>query len=114
MGGGTDGGSIRSSWRYFDVSKSSMQQSAVVMLPTLIKPLGSTRIYNTFDMINGVVAMGTIGALGVDGEGLVMANDGNIYTWNEGMAAEGLTPELMVQMNLIEITEEEFLTKTFE
>ena len=36
------------------------------------------------------------------------------YTSNEGMALEGMTPETMAQVGVIEITEDEFLNKTFE
>lgn len=114
VGGGTDGGGIRSSWRYFDVSKSPMQPTAIAIYPTLIKPLGSTEIKYITAIINDDEMSRSIGALGVDGDGILAVLDGVVYTWNEAMAMEGMTPETMAQMNVIEITEEEFLTKTFE
>lgn len=112
VGGGTDGGSIRSSWRYFDVSKSPMQPTAITLFPILVKPLGSTEIGHITNLTQE--NWSKIGALGVDGDGIFAVLDGVVYTWNEVMAMEGMTPEAMVQMNVVEITEEEFLTKTFE
>ena len=111
VGGGTDGG-VRSSWRYFDVSNSPMQPQAGMLLPTIVKLLGATN----FSYILGVSSedLLKIGAIGVDGDGLIAQMDGVTYTWNEAMAMEGMTPEAMAQMNVIEITEDEFLNKTFE
>lgn len=108
--GGESG--VRSSWRYFDVSKSPMQPTAISLFPLLVKPLGSTEIGHIANLTQE--NWSKIGALGVDGDGIILVVQGTIYTWNEAMAAEGLTPEAMEQMNIIEISEEEFLNKTFE
>lgn len=89
-----------------------MQPTAIAIYPTLIKPLGSTEIGHIANLTQEYWSK--IGALGVDGDGILAVLDGVVYTWNEAMAMEGMTPETMAQMNVIEITEEEFLTKTFE
>lgn len=91
-----------------------MQPGVVTLSPALIKLLGSTEIKHITAIINDGEALSSIGAFGVDGDGILGVLDGVVYTWNEAMAMEGMTPETMVQMNVIEITEEEFLTKTFE
>jgi hypothetical protein len=113
VGGGTDGGSVRSSWRYFDVSKSPMQSQVFGLRPTLIKHIGSTEIKHIIGTLDNDGLMSSIGAFGVDGDGIMFVVQGTIYTWNEAMALEGMTPEAMAQMNVLEITEEEFLNNTF-
>lgn len=61
----------------------------------------------------GIDQWAEVKAIGVDGDGLATIINKQPYTWNEAMALEGLTPEVMAQMNVIEITEEEFLNNTF-
>jgi hypothetical protein len=112
--GGDAPSGVRSSWRYFDVSKSPMQSQVFGLFPTLIKPIGSTEIKHIIVTLGNDELMSSIGAFGVDGDGIMLVVQGTIYTWNEAMAVEGMTPEAMEQMNVIEITEEEFLNKTFE
>jgi hypothetical protein len=91
-----------------------MQSQVFGLHPTLIKPIGSTEIKHIIETLGNDELISSIGAFGVDGDGIMLVVQGTIYTWNEVMAAEGMTPEAMEQMNVIEITEEEFLTKTFE
>lgn len=94
------------------MSKSPMQPTAITMFPLLVKLIGSTEIGHIANLPQE--NWSKIGAFGVDGDGIIVYVQGTIYTWNEAIAIEGMTPEAMVQMNIIEITEEEFLTKTFE
>jgi hypothetical protein len=91
-----------------------MQSQVFGLHPTLIKPLGSTEIKHIIQTFGDDELMSSIGAFGVDGDGILAVVQGTVYTWNEAMAMEGMTPEAMAQMNVIEITEDEFLNKTFE
>lgn len=50
-----------------------------------------------------------VSAVGVDAEATISIQ-GMTLTWAEAMAAEGLTPEVMAQVGIVEITEEEFYT----
>lgn len=80
-------------------------------MPTLVKILNSTEWGLTVGLSSD--KYGEIGAIGVDGDTLVVTVGDTTYTWNEAMALEGMTPEAMAQRNVIEITEEEFLNNTF-
>lgn len=106
-GGGADGG-IRISWRYFDVSQAIESFDARMMFPSIV------RIGNVFAPMQEGLNWDVVVAVGVDGNMLMVGYDGSKLTWNEMMALEGMTPEVLAQMNIIEITEEEFLNKTFE
>lgn len=103
--------SKRSSWRYFDVSK-LIGISAGQLLPTIVRYSDPTSILSALGV--GTGKWEEIKAIGVDGDGFMFVEDNQPYTWNEGMALEGMTPETMAQAGIIEITEEEFLNKTFE
>lgn len=92
------------------MSKSYLQPAVKDLFPTIVKLLGATEFSCSLDVSSEDLLK--IGAIGVDGDGLVQMN-GVIYTWNEAMALK-MTPEVMAQVNIIEITEDEFLNKTFE
>lgn len=110
--GGGDSGGVRSSWRYFDVSK--IQDAALIpyLVPSIVRIASSNNVIvapfvEAEQWVNDVVAVG------VDGDEPLGVADGRVITWNEGMVREGLTPEVMAQQNIIEITEDEFLNNTF-
>lgn len=93
------------------MSKAVAGFSVRAIFPILVRVAGSNEIHSTVNLEENL--WNEITAYGVDGDGILVAYNGTIYTWNEGMALEGMTPEAMAQMNVIEITEEEFLNKTF-
>lgn len=107
---GGDGGGIRSSWRYFDVSKMT-GASPGQFLPTIVRYSEPMSIVSALGVETD--KWKEVKAVGVDGDGLAVFVDKQPYTWNEAMAVEGLTPEVMAQLNIVEITEEEFLNNTF-
>jgi hypothetical protein len=111
-GGGDAPSGVRSSWRYFDVSKAVEGLSVRTVFPTLVRVSGSAEIYSALTL--EADRWNSVTAFGVDGDGILVAYDGIPYTWNEGMALEGFTPENLPQFGITEITENEFLTKTFE
>jgi hypothetical protein len=80
-------------------------------MPNIVRVADSNEVYPAVFMVG---RWSEVTAVGVDGDGIVTASDGTVITWNDAMTMGGLTPEVMEQMNVIEITEEEFLTKTFE
>lgn len=94
------------------MSKAVNGFSVRAIFPILVRVAGSNTIHLTVNLEENLWDYVT--AFGVDGDGILVAYDGTIYTWNEGMAMEGMTPEALKQMNIIEITEDEFLNKTFE
>lgn len=56
---------------------------------------------------DGMPDFSSVVGCAVDGESKLVL-DGQMFTWNEVMALEGLTPEIMPQFGIAEITEEEF------
>lgn len=111
-GGGDAPSGVRSSWRYFDVSKAVEGVSVKALYPTLVRIAVSGEISPVMNIT--AEAWNSVTAVGVDGDGIITVYDGIIYTWNEGMAMEGLNPETMAQFGIMEITEDEFVNKTFE
>lgn len=81
------------------------------MIPTIVRYSNPTSIIPALGL--ETENWGAVKAIGVDGDGIMVVGD-KPYTWNEGMAFEGMTPETMAQVGVIEITEDEFLNKTFE
>lgn len=106
-GGNSGGGGSASSWRYFDISKldSSMKPRT---MPFIIKfaeenNKGITLPLITSDWTN-------ITAFGVDDSPKLYTPTKGLVSWSQMMAVEGLTPEVMAQVGIVEITEEEFYT----
>lgn len=112
ISGGGDSGGVRSSWRYFDVSKIQDVGAIPMLAPSIVRVASSNDIIVAL-FVEGEQWVNDVVAVGVDGDGPVAVADGRVITWNEGMVGEGLTPEVMAQQNIIEITEDEFLNNTF-
>lgn len=102
-GGNGGGGGTASSWRYFDVSNISEKSMVSAFYPVLAKNYMGIVFSQMVEDWQGV------SAVGVDGGAKININ-GNVLTWTESMALEGLTPEAMAQFGIAEITEEEFYT----
>ena len=99
-GSGEGGGS---SWRYFDVTNLSDKTMAKNLLPFLVK--GNNSIY--FSLL--IEDWTNIEAVGVDGDAMIVPVDTNTkISWNDAMISEGLTPEVMAQVGITEITKEQF------
>lgn len=100
-GGNSGGGEGASSWKFFDVSNIVNKAMTVGLLPFIAK--NDTGI--VFSLM--VKDWSAVSAVGVDAEAKIRMQ-GMTLTWAESMAAEGLTPEAMVQAGIVEITKEEF------
>lgn len=100
-GGSTGGGGSASSWRYFDTKGFIDDKSQLkVISPFLVK---------TNERINAAVNCkdwSSVIAIGVDAKSK-FAYNGDVYTWEETMIADGFM-EMLPTMGVIEITEEEF------
>lgn len=95
------GGGSASSWKFFDVSNIVDKAMTASLLPFIAK--NDTGII----FIPMVTDWSAVSAVGVDAEAKIRIQ-GMTVTWAEAMAAEGLTPEVMAQVGIVEITEEEF------
>lgn len=93
---------------------SKIQDVATIpMLAPFIVRVASSNSIIVALFVEGEQWVNDVVAVGVDGNGPVAVDDGRVCTWNEAMVGEGLTPEVMAQLNVIEITEDEFLNNTF-
>lgn len=97
-----EGGGLASSWRYFDISKLDTRVKPM-LLPFIVK----NPYYNRIAIVSDNVIWADITAVGVDDSPKLM-QDGVIMSWSQMMAVAGLTPEVMAQQGIVEITEEEF------
>jgi hypothetical protein len=104
-GGSTGSGGSASAWRYFDVSKLDNSMKPMV-LPFIVKVPADNRI----TLASVVVDWANITACGVDDSPKLYTTTTGIASWSQMMAGEGLTPEVMAQVGIVEITEEEFYT----
>ena len=100
-----EGGGTASAWRYFDVSNSTVSMSQMLM-PFIVKYVSGNNIQImpsvlTFDWTK-------VSAFGVDDGAKLYNSNLGITSWSQIMANEGLTPEMMAQVGIVEITEEEF------
>lgn len=94
---------------------SKIQDVATIpMLAPFIVRVASSNSIIVALFVEGEQWVNDVVAVGVDGNGPIAVVDGRVCTWNEAMVIEGLTPETMVQLNIIEITEDEFINKQFE
>ena len=114
-GGGDAPSGVRSSWRYFDVSKLTLDIKLFAPYMFIMRVVIST--YG--DMISGTTGVYTaalepneIKAVGYDAKSLYGVSN-NIQTLGEYLEAQGVI-SAMVGNGAVEITEAEFLTKTFE
>jgi hypothetical protein len=98
--GGESGGS---SWRFFDVSKMNDKTMARSLMPFLVKD------NSNISFIMMISDWTNVQAIGVDGEAMIVI-EGTKMSWNTVMQLEGVTPEVMVQLGMTEITKEEFYT----
>lgn len=98
---GGEGGGSASAWRYFDIKGFIDDKSQLKAIsPFLVK---------TNERINAAVVCkdwSSVIAIGVDAKSK-FAYSGGVYTWEEGMIAEGFM-EMLPTMGVIEITEEQF------
>lgn len=104
-GGGSGSGEPMSSWRYFDVSNMIADKTMLVQLflPYLVNR--SKRIEPAITDTN----MTNVTAVAVDGEALFsVGENGQLLTWSEVLALEGLSPESLAQVGITEITKEQF------
>lgn len=99
------GGGSASSWRYFDISKldNSMKPNA---LPFIVKVPADNRITPTLAIADWT----EVTAFGVDDSPKLYTTTTGLASWSQMMAIEGLTPEVMAQVGIVEITEAEFYT----
>jgi len=99
------GGGSASSWRYFDVSRLDNSMKPITM-PFIVKAVRES------DKIivspTGIPDWTIVTAFGVDDSPKLSFPNTGITSWSETMAAEGLTPEVMAQIGIVEITEEQF------
>jgi hypothetical protein len=101
-GGGNSGGSA-SSWRYFDISKLDNSMKPMI-IPFIVKVAGENKIISP-SLISDWTA---VTAFGVDDSPKLYFPSLGIMSWSEVMAGEGVTPEFMAQVGIVEITESEF------
>lgn len=96
------GGGGGDTWRYFDISK----------LDSSIKPMTMPFIVKTDKIAptSADVDWTAVTAFGVDDSPKLYISGLGMMSWSEVMAAEGLTPEVMAQVGITEITKEEFYT----
>ena len=99
------GGGSASSWRYFDISKLDTRQRPMVF-PFIVK----LPVQNLIEPATIDVNWADVTAFGVDDSPKLYFAATGLVSWSEMMAAEGLTPEVMAQVGIVEITEEEFYT----
>lgn len=95
------GGGSASAWRYFDVSK--LDNS---MKPAVFPFIAKTN--NSITPIHTDLDWSTVSAVGVDDSLKLYTATTGLASWSEMMAVEGLTPEVMAQVGIVEITEEAF------
>lgn len=100
-----NGGGSASSWRYFDVSKLDSSMKPMV-LPFIVKVPADNRIAPA----SAIGDWANITAFGVDDSPKLYTTTTGLASWSQMMATEGLTPEVMAQVGIVEITEEEFYT----
>lgn len=106
---GEGGGGSASSWRYFDISKldSSMKPMVFPFIVKIVRDEDYTQILPPASISDWT----TVTAFGVDDGAKIISNPGfGLNPWSKIMALEGLTPEVMAQVGIVEITEEEFYT----
>lgn len=99
-----EGGGSASSWRYFDISKLDSGQRPMV-IPFIVK----LPVHNLITAATTDVNWADVTAFGVDDSPKLYTPLG-LVSWSQMMAEEGLTPEVMAQEGIVEITEEEFYT----
>lgn len=102
---GNGGGGSASSWRYFDISKldNSMKPNT---MPFIVKVPADNGIIPALAFVD----WSKVTAYGVDDSPKLYTTTTGLASWSEIMAGEGLTPEMMAQVGIVEITEEEFYT----
>lgn len=101
------GGGSASSWRYFDISKLDNSMKPMVM-PFIVKVVSE---YDKRITLPPVISDWTeVTAFGVDDSPKLYTTTSGLVSWSQTIAAEGLTPEVMVQVGIVEITKEEFYT----
>lgn len=105
--GGGNGGGSASSWRYFDVSKldSSMKPTTMPFIVKVVE--GNDKRIVCPSIISDWTA---VTAFGVDDSPKLFFPNTGIISWSQVQSAEGLTPEVMAQVGIVEITEEQFYT----
>lgn len=99
------GGGSASSWRYFDVSKLDSSMKPMVM-PFIVKDAGEDDKRIVFPSI--ISDWTAVTAFGVDDSPKLYTATTGLVSWSQMMAVEGLTPEVMAQVGIVEITESEF------
>lgn len=97
-----EGGGSGDTWRYFDISKLDSSMKPMTM-PFIVK---TDKIAPT----SADVDWTAVTAFGVDDSPKLYISGFGIMPWSEVMAAEGLTPEVMAQVGISEITKEQFYT----
>ena len=100
---GQGGGGSASSWRYFDISKLDNSMKPM-LLPFIVKVPADNRILPA----SAIGDWANITAFGVDDSPKLYTPTTGITSWSQMMAVEGLTPEVMAQVGIAEITEAEF------
>lgn len=75
-------------------------------MPFIVKVAGENKIVPP-SVISDWTA---VTAFGVDDSPKLYFPNLGIISWSQAQSAEGLTPEVMAQVGIIEITEEEFYT----
>ena len=105
------GGGSTSSWRYFDTTNLNPDAGSIMGFFYLFKRAnGFVSTWGSLPIKdNGAYDYSSIVAIAADGESKI-AFDGKVLTWNEVMVLEGMTPEIMSQVGIAEITEEQFYT----
>lgn len=99
------GGGSASSWRYFDISKLDNSMKPMVF-PFIVKVPADNRVVPA----SLIVDWTNTTAFGVDDSPKLYTTKTGLSSWSQIMAGEGLTPEVMAQVGIVEITEEEFYT----
>ena len=97
------GGGGVSTWRYFDISK--MDNSMKPMTTPFIVKVAGENIITSPSLISDWTM---VTAFGVDDSPKLYSPTTGLASWSQMMAVEGLTPEVMAQVGIVEITEEEF------
>lgn len=98
-----EGGGTASTWRYFDISKLDSSMKPMVF-PFIVK----VPVENLIKFVTTDVNWADVTAFGVDDSPKLYTTTTGIASWSQIMAAEGLTPEVMAQVGIVEITESEF------
>ena len=101
------GGGSASSWRYFDISKLDSNIKPATM-PFIVKVIAENDIRILFPSM--ISDWTIVTAFGVDDSTKIYYPRYGFVSWGQFQEAEGLTPEVMAQVGITEITKEEFYT----